>query len=212
MIYFIGLVLLLLMIFIVIFVLYSTNKKFKENLINFKEDIMENNFDYTIKATITTSKGNINLNLMPAVAPITVANFMNLADNGYYDGLKFHRVIADFMIQGGCPQGTGTGGPGYNFKDEYKEGVVFDKPGLLAMANSGPNTNGSQFFITHIETPWLNYKHTIFGEVVDSADQEIVDAVAQGDLIETIKFDGEVSEFKEAAKEIFEQLSQALKG
>ncbi len=119
-------------------------------------------------ATLKTSKGDINIKLFPNETPFTVLNFVNLAKKGYYDGLKFHRVIGDFMIQGGCPQGTGTGGPGYNFKDEFVKELIFDKPGILAMANSGPNTNGSQFFITHVETQWLNHKHSIFGEVVGS--------------------------------------------
>ena len=150
------------------------------------------------KAIISTNKGDINLNLFEKDSPITVASFVFLARQGYYNGLKFHRVIDNFMIQGGCPSGTGSDGPrqkgitsfpfqgktlSYPFTDEFESGRVFDKPGLLAMANSGPRTNGSQFFITHIITDWLSNKHTIFGEVESQADQDIVNAIAQGDKI-----------------------------
>jgi peptidyl-prolyl cis-trans isomerase B (cyclophilin B) len=124
-----------------------------------------------IKITLNTSKGPINLTLFPDDAPVTCANFLNLASRGYYDGLKFHRVIPDFMIQGGCPQGTGTGGPGYKFEDECKPHRKHDKPGILSMANAGPNTNGSQFFIvTTAAAPWLDGKHTVFGRVTDGMD------------------------------------------
>ena len=140
-------------------------------------------------AVLTTEKGQVVLNLFYKETPMTVANFVGLAEGTldvtkgepFYDGLLFHRVIADFMIQGGDPQGNGTGGPGYSFPDEFVDGYIFDKPGKLAMANSGPNSNGSQFFITHVPTDWLNYKHTIFGEVVTG--QDVVDSVAQGDHI-----------------------------
>ena len=140
-------------------------------------------------AVLTTEKGQIILNLFYKETPMTVSNFVGLAEGTldaakgkpFYDGLTFHRVIADFMIQGGDPQGNGTGGPGYKFADEFVDGFIFDKPGKLAMANSGTNTNGSQFFITHVPTDWLNYKHTIFGEVVTG--QDVVDSVAQGDHI-----------------------------
>ena len=142
-----------------------------------------------MKAHMTTSRGAIVLNLFPDKAPVTVANFVNLAQRGYYDGLTFHRVIPDFMIQGGCPTGTGTGGPGYTFEDELDPSLRFDRPCLLAMANSGPGTNGSQFFITHVATEWLNDKHTIFGEVISG--KEIVDAVQQGDTIESLTFEGD---------------------
>ena len=144
-------------------------------------------------AVLETEKGTIVLNLFYKETPMTVANFVGLAEGTldaakgkpFYDGLKFHRVISDFMIQGGDPQGNGTGGPGYKFADEFVEGYVFDKPGKLAMANSGTNTNGSQFFITHVPTDWLNYKHTIFGEVLEG--QDVVNAVAQGDTIKSLK-------------------------
>ena len=134
----------------------------------------------TLTATFNTSKGAIRVNLLPEHAPVTVANFVNLATRGFYDGLKFHRVIADFMIQGGCPQGTGTGGPGYRFEDEFTPELRHDAPGKLSMANAGPGTNGSQFFITHVPTPWLDDNHTIFGTVVDDSDQAVVNAIASG--------------------------------
>jgi len=144
-----------------------------------------------LTATIKTSKGDIRLNLFNDKAPVTVANFVNLAKKGFYDGLKFHRVIADFMIQGGCPKGNGTGGPGYRFEDECTPLLKHDKPGKLSMANAGPNTNGSQFFITHVPTPWLDGKHTVFGAVVDDSDQKIVDSIKQGDSIESIIIGGD---------------------
>ena len=144
-------------------------------------------------AVLTTEKGQILLELFYKETPMTVANFVGLAEgaldaaNGkpFYDGLTFHRVISDFMIQGGDPRGNGTGGPGYQFADEFVDGYIFDKPGKLAMANSGTNTNGSQFFITHVPTDWLNYKHTIFGQVVTG--QDVVDSVAQGDHIVSLQ-------------------------
>src|SRR5919112_5028071 len=131
-------------------------------------------------ATFETDHGPVRVELYPEKAPLTVANFVNLAQRGFYDGLKFHRVIKDFMVQGGCPQGTGTGGPGYKFEDETKNGVAHER-GVLSMANAGPNTNGSQFFITHIATNWLDGKHTVFGQV--RSGQEVVDAVKQGDTL-----------------------------
>jgi len=161
-------------------------------------------------AKIKTNKGDINITLFPNETPFTVLNFVNLSKKGYYNNLKFHRVIADFMIQGGCPQGTGMGGPGYNFKDEFVKELVFDKPGILAMANSGPSTNGSQFFITHTETSWLNHKHTIFGEVVSSEDQDVVNKIAQNDIIETIEITGDVNAFLEANKELLAELNKEL--
>ena len=136
-----------------------------------------------ISAQIETTKGTININFFADEAPITVANFVNLAQHGYYDCFNFHRVIANFMIQGGCPLGSGTGGPGYRFEDEFNATLLHNKPGRLSMANAGPRTNGSQFFITHVPTPHLDNAHTVFGEVVASADQDIVNAIAQGDKI-----------------------------
>lgn len=145
-----------------------------------------------------TTKGDINLNLFDNEAPLTVSSFLFLAKKGFYDGIVFHRVIAEFMIQGGDPLGNGTGGPkavgvnsfpfqgreiSYPYADEFQSGKVFNKSGILAMANAGPGTNGSQFFITHVPTPHLNNRHTIFGEVVSPADQTVVDAIRKGDKI-----------------------------
>ena len=152
----------------------------------------------TIQATIETAKGSIHLNLFAERAPVTVANFVNLASRGYYDGLQFHRVIANFMVQGGCPQGNGRGGPGYQFEDEFDATLRHDRPGRLSMANAGPGTNGSQFFITHVPTPWLDDAHTIFGEVVGDADQTVVDAIAQGDNIKGIEITGDSAELLSA--------------
>lgn len=144
-----------------------------------------------LKATLKTNRGDIDLNLFPDHAPATVENFTGLAEGTkdytddagrsgekFYDGLGFHRVIPNFMIQGGCPLGTGTGGPGYKFKDEFHPELQFDRPYLLAMANAGPGTNGSQFFITVTPTPHLNRRHTIFGEVADQESRDVVDAIA----------------------------------
>lgn len=139
-------------------------------------------------ATFDTDRGPIKVELYPDKAPLTVANFVNLAKRGFYNGLNFHRVIPDFMIQGGCPQGTGTGGPGYKFEDETKNGVAHER-GVLSMANAGPNTNGSQFFITHIATNWLDGKHTVFGKVLSGL--EVVDAVKQGDTIKSVTIEGD---------------------
>ncbi|WP_067143089.1 peptidylprolyl isomerase [Oceanivirga salmonicida] len=133
---------------------------------------------------LKTNKGDINLELFEDKTPKTVKNFVDLIEKNFYDGVSFHRVINDFMIQGGDPTGTGMGGPGYEFEDEFVEGLVFDEAGLLAMANAGPNTNGSQFFITHTKTPWLNYHHTIFGKVLSDKDQKVVNSIIQGDIIE----------------------------
>ena len=139
-------------------------------------------------ATFDTTQGPIKVELFADKAPLTVANFVNLARRGFYDGLNFHRVIADFMIQGGCPEGSGRGGPGYRFEDETGNGVAHER-GVLSMANAGPNTNGSQFFITHVATPWLDGKHTVFGKVVSGI--EAVDKVEQGDHIRKIAIEGD---------------------
>ena len=155
-----------------------------------------------LKATFKTNKGDINLELHAEKAPLTVANFVNLCKKGYYDGLKFHRVIPDFMIQGGCPLGTGTGGPGYQFKDEFHPTLRHDTAGVLSMANSGPGSNGSQFFITHIETPWLDNNHTVFGTVITESDQKVVDSIAQNDVIESISIDGDLSNTPEIQDQI----------
>jgi peptidyl-prolyl cis-trans isomerase B (cyclophilin B) len=135
-------------------------------------------------ATIKTNRGTIRCQLFDDKVPNTVANFEKLAGQKFYDGLKFHRVIADFMVQTGCPKGTGTGGPGYQFEDEFHPELKHDGPGVLSMANSGPNTNGSQFFITHVETPWLDGKHSVFGRVLEG--QDIVDAIRQGDTMQEV--------------------------
>ena len=166
-----------------------------------------------MQATITTSKGDIRLSLFAEKTPLTVANFVNLARRSYFDGLNFHRVIGDFMIQGGCPLGTGTGSPGYRFEDEFDTTLRHDQPGRLSMANSGPGTNGSQFFITHVATPHLDDKHSIFGEVVDAIDQDVVNAVAQGDVIESIAIDGDVeSLFEEVSDRLSEWNAQLDRG
>ena len=152
--------------------------------------------DNGLYAKINTSKGSILIKLAFEKAPGTVGNFVGLAEGKieniakppgepYYDGLVFHRVIPDFMVQGGCPHGSGMGGPGYNFKDEFHPDLIHDRPGVLSMANAGPNTNGSQFFITHVPTDWLDGKHAVFGHVVEG--QDVVDAIQGKDVIETIE-------------------------
>ena len=141
-------------------------------------------------AIFDTARGPIKVELYPDKAPLTVANFVNLAQRGFYDNLNFHRVIPDFMIQGGCPEGSGRGGPGYRFEDETSNGVKHER-GVLSMANAGPNTNGSQFFITHIKTDWLDGKHTVFGKVIEGLD--VVDSVAGGDAITSVKIEGDAS-------------------
>lgn len=155
-----------------------------------------------ISAVMHTSKGDINLRLFAGKAPLTVANFVNLVNRGYYDGLSFHRVIPDFMIQGGCPLGSGTGGPGYRFEDECRPDLQHNTPGKLSMANAGPGTNGSQFFITHVATPWLDGRHTVFGEVLDAADQDVVNAIDVGDSIVSIDLDGEAAVLENQADRV----------
>ena len=156
-------------------------------------------------AVMQTNKGTIRLRLFAEQAPVTVSNFVNLSLRGYYNGLNFHRVIADFMIQGGCPEGSGRGGPGYRFEDECTAALKHDKPGVLSMANAGPRTNGSQFFITHVPTEWLNGKHTVFGRVESDADMEIVNTIQQGDKIIAITIEGDTdSLLQENAERIAE--------
>ncbi|MEZ6090364.1 MAG: peptidylprolyl isomerase [Pirellulaceae bacterium] len=135
-------------------------------------------------ATIETDKGTIRIELFPEQTPKTVGNFEKLASEGFYDGLKFHRVIPDFMIQGGCPHGTGTGGPGYTFEDEFSPDLRHDGPGVLSMANAGPGTNGSQFFITHVACPHLDNRHSVFGKVIEG--QDVVDSIKQGDKMQKV--------------------------
>ena len=144
-----------------------------------------------LTATIQTSKGNIELELTPDKTPVTVANFVNLAQHGYYNGVAFHRVIDNFMIQGGDPTGTGAGGPGYRFEDEFDPSLRHTGPGVLSMANAGPGTNGSQFFITHVATPWLDGKHSVFGKVIKG--QDVVNSIKQGDKIEKVTFTGDTT-------------------
>ena len=155
-----------------------------------------------MQAHIKTNKGTIRLNLFYDKVPLTVSNFVNLANRGYYNNLKFHRVIDDFMIQTGCPLGTGTGGPGYDFEDEFHDSLKHDKPGILSMANAGPGTNGSQFFITHVETPWLDNNHSIFGQVIDDQDQDVVNSISQNDIIEEISIIGELTDNSEINQRI----------
>lgn len=159
-------------------------------------------------AIILTSKGEITIQLEFEKTPGTVGNFAGLATGKikndirpigepYYNGLKFHRVINDFMVQAGCPLGTGTGDPGYKFDDEFNVSLKHDRPGILSMANAGPSTNGSQFFITHVETPWLDNNHSVFGTVCDKESQEVVNSIEQGDSITSIKIDGDLPDDKE---------------
>ena len=154
-----------------------------------------------MKVKFTTNKGEININLLPEKSPVTVASFVNLVNNGYYNGLKFHRVIEDFMAQGGDPTGTGMGGPGYRFEDEVNNGLDFSVPGKLAMANAGPGTNGSQFFITTVPTEWLNGNHTIFGEVVSESDLEVVKLLSNNDVMERVEIEGDVKEILDNYKD-----------
>ncbi len=141
----------------------------------------------TYTATIQTNRGDIVIDLYADKVPNTVNNFVALARDGFYDGVSFHRVIADFMVQGGDPTGSGRGGPGYRFNDEFHPELVHDGPGVLSMANAGPNTNGSQFFITHVATNWLDNKHSVFGRV--RSGQDVVDAIRQGDVMEKVEIE-----------------------
>jgi len=171
-----------------------------------KEMIMKNN----LIAVVETDKGTIRLKLFADQTPVTVSNFVNLAQRGYYNNLKFHRVIPDFMIQGGCPAGDGRGGPGYKFQDEFVKELRHSKPGILSMANAGPQTNGSQFFITHVPTAWLDGKHTVFGEVAGDKDQEVVNAIVQGDKIQSITIEGDSSELMANNKTMVDQWNAVL--
>ena len=170
--------------------------------------ITETNQTNELAAVITTTKGVIHVTLFPAEVPLTVANFVNLAQRGYYDGLKFHRVIANFMIQGGDPTGTGSGGPGYSFSDEFSRSLRHNSAGTLSMANAGPSTNGSQFFITHGPTPHLDDVHSIFGQV--SSGQDIVDAIAQGDSMNEIVIEGDSASLLAEQKEQVDEWNRIL--
>ena len=161
-------------------------------------------------AVMETEKGTIRLRFFADQTPITVGNFVNLARRGYYNNLKFHRVIPDFMIQGGCPAGDGRGGPGDKFQDEFVKELRHSKPGILSMANAGPQTNGSQFFITHVATPWLDGKHTVFGEVASDIDQKVVNAIVQGDKIKAVTIEGDISELMESIKPVIEKWNTTL--
>ena len=163
-----------------------------------------------IIATIETTKGNIRLELFGKAVPFTVANFVNLSQRKFYNNLKFHRVIADFMVQGGCPSGTGTGGPGYRFQDEFTRELRHDVPGVLSMANAGPGTNGSQFFITHVPTPWLDGKHSVFGKVLTDQDQKVVNSIQQGDKIIQVTIEGDLSALNEKTKGKVDEWNTAL--
>ena len=162
-----------------------------------------------IRIILKTSKGNIEATLFSSKVPVTTANFLNLATRGYYNGITFHRVIKDFMIQGGDPTGTGRGGPGYNFPDEIDRSLKHDKPGMFSMANAGPNTNGSQFFITHVPTPHLDGKHAVFGEVTKG--QDVVNAIAQGDKINEIEILDSTDELFTAQASKIEKWNATLK-
>ncbi|PCJ63688.1 MAG: peptidylprolyl isomerase [Candidatus Hydrogenedentota bacterium] len=164
-----------------------------------------------LKVTMSTSKGDINLILYADKTPVTVANFVNLAQHGFYDGLTFHRVIDDFMVQGGCPLGTGTGGPGYKFEDETRDDLTHNKPGILSMANSGPSTNGSQFFITHIPTDWLDGKHTVFGSVVGSEDMDVVNAIVKGDTLTKVTIEGDATALLASVQNRVDEWNNELK-
>lgn len=179
----------------------NTNKEGETKVSNEKTELT---------AIIKTNKGNITIKLFPEAAPLTVANFVNLSKRGYYDGVIFHRVINDFMIQGGDPTGTGRGGPGYRFKDEFNKNYKHDKPGILSMANAGPGTNGSQFFITHLATPWLDGKHTVFGAVKSDADQKVVNSIVGKDIINTIEIEGDYSDIFEQNKETIDNWNKIL--
>ncbi len=161
-----------------------------------------------MRASIETNKGTIRVELTPDETPLTVANFVNLAERGYYDGVKFHRVVPNFVIQGGDPTGTGRGGPGYRFEDEIVASLRHDGPGILSMANAGPGTNGSQFFITHGPTPHLDGKHTVFGRVVEG--QDIVDQIAAGDQMKSVEIEGDMTALKEKVRSKLDEWNKIL--
>jgi peptidyl-prolyl cis-trans isomerase B (cyclophilin B) len=161
-------------------------------------------------AVIETKKGNIRITLHDDKVPYTVANFVNLARREFYKGLKFHRVIADFMIQAGCPYGTGTGDPGYRFEDEFNKDLRHDRAGILSMANAGPGTNGSQFFITHGPTPHLDDRHTVFGVVESDEDQKVVNKISKGDVITNITIEGDTADLMTRTADKVDQWNATL--
>ncbi len=161
-----------------------------------------------LHAVFETEKGNIRIELFADQVPLTVASFVNLVERGFHDGLRFHRVIPDFMIQGGDPRGDGSGGPGYEFEDEIVPALKHSSAGILSMANAGPRTNGSQFFITHKETPWLDGKHTVFGRVVEG--QAIVDQIVRGDKVISVRLEGDAGALKEKMKARLEEWNKVL--
>ena len=163
-----------------------------------------------MQAVIETDRGDIRLDLYPDEAPVTVASFVNLAERGYYDGIRFHRVVPNFVIQGGDPTGSGAGGPGYKFEDEFHPSRRHDGPGVLSMANAGPRTNGSQFFITHNATPHLDDRHSVFGRVVEG--QNVVDAIRQGDAMKTIRIEGDTAALKEKMADRIAEWNEILGG
>lgn len=162
-----------------------------------------------IRITVKTTKGEIKATIFASKVPLTAANFLNLAQSGYYNGIKFHRVIPDFMIQGGDPTGTGRGGPGYRFEDEFAPSLKHTGPGIFSMANAGPGTNGSQFFITHVATDWLDGKHSVFGKVTEG--QNVVDAIQAGDAIESITIHDSTDALFDSKKDRIEQWNKTLK-
>ena len=166
--------------------------------------------DNQLTAVFETSKGTINVTLFADKVPMTVASFVNLAQRNFYKGLNFHRVINDFMVQGGCPLGTGTGEPGYRFEDEFDASLTHDAPGKLSMANAGPGTNGSQFFITHVPCGWLDGKHAVFGAVVSDDDMDVVNSIAQGDTLENIIIEGDTTALLESQKENIETWNKGI--
>jgi peptidyl-prolyl cis-trans isomerase B (cyclophilin B) len=189
----------------------ACNEKAKKEVVtseNAKKEVVTPAVIKDINIVMTTSKGDIAATLYASKTPMTVANFLNLAKRGYYDNLTFHRVIPNFMVQGGCPQGTGTGNPGYRFGDEIHPALNHDGPGVFSMANSGPGTNGSQFFITHLATPHLNGKHTVFGKVTKGMD--VVNAIQKGATIKSIKVLGSTDALFAAQKVNIDKWNAAL--
>lgn len=166
----------------------------------------------SLSAHFATPRGNIRVHLFADQCPLTVANFCNLVRRKYYDGLTFHRVIPDFMIQGGCPEGSGRGGPGYRFGDECNSTLRHDQGGVLSMANAGPGTNGSQFFITHVATPWLDGKHTVFGRVFGAEDQAVVNAVRGEDRMDAVTIQGDTSTLFDKMRTQLDQWNKVLDG